>query len=362
MKIMFIIHSLDKRGGAETVLMYLVNHFAATSKHQVILTTLTNKNIILKLNKNIKLFRSTKYADKGKNNYLHIVYQIQDIKYAITNNQPDIIISFITGVNILTTIAAKLTNTPIIISERSSYDYGVNNKLWSLLRRYTYPFANTLVLPTNTEKNKYHYVKQIDIIPNPLKSLNQITNTVPREKLILAVGTLHFVKGFDMLIDAFNEANLDDWKLIILGEGVLREELEKQITKLTLNNFISMPGHTTDTEPFYRKASIFVLSSRSEGYPNVLCEAMSYGCASIAFDCPTGPKDIINHESNGLLVEAENIFKLSESISKLVKDKRLREEISNNAPNILEKLHINHISKLWEKSMTKVIKSAIINE
>lgn len=353
MKIMFIIHSLDKVGGAETVLTYLANYFSSATKHQVILTILTDKNIVFELDKNIKLEKCT-----TKSTYLNIFHYIKDIKYIIVRNKPDIIISFITAVNILTTIAAKLTNTPIIISERSSYDYGVNTKLWSFLRRYTYPFANTLVLPSNKEQDKYYYVKQIDIIPNPLQSLNYKTNHIEKEKLILAVGTLHFVKGFDMLIDAFNKANLLDWKLVILGEGILREELEKQITKLKLTHSITMPGHTKDTESYYRRASIFVLSSRSEGYPNVLCEAMSHGCASIAFDCKTGPSEIIQDNINGLLVQANNVDKLSKKILYLIKNKEKRDLLSKNSLNIIKKLDINYIGQQWEEIFKSTIKES----
>jgi glycosyltransferase involved in cell wall biosynthesis len=168
-----------------------------------------------------------------------------------------------------------------------------------------------------------------------------------REKIVLGVGTLIPLKGFDMLIKAFAKLEEDEWKLVILGEGPDREELQNLIDELGLRDKVSLPGITKDVERYYKKASIFVLSSRTEGFPGVLCEAIGYGCASIAFDCLTGPSDIIEQNVNGILVEPENINKLSQEIQKLVYDPELRSCLSANSQEITLLLDIKTISNEW---------------
>jgi len=350
---MFIIHSLHRVGGAETVLSNLINHFSKEMGHHIILTTLTNKDIIFDLDNNIKVIQNKEHT--SDNTLINFYKQIIGLKHIIKDNNPDIVISFVTAINIFSIIASKLTSTPIIISERSSYSYGVKNKLWSILRRLVYPFADILILPASEEKNKYHYCKRIHIIPNPLKLKNNHHN-ITREKIILAVGTLHHAKGFDILINAFKKVNQNDWKLIILGRGRAAPALEEQIHKLKLTNKVYLLGQTQDTEQYYRKASIFVLSSRTEGYPNVLCEAMGYGCPPISFDCISGPKDIISNGEDGILVEAENMEELSNAIYKLINDNTLRNKIGKKAQAISVKLHINTIAHEWEKHIKSISK------
>lgn len=348
---MFIIHSLDKVGGAETILTRLANYFSSHLQHEVMLLSLSDHKINFKIDDKVNIIN--KNIIKNLDN---ITKQIKYIKKTINETNPDIIISFVTGINIISIIAAKLTSTPIIISERSNYEYGVKNRLWSFLRRVTYPYANVLVLPTSEEKYKYHYSKQISIIRNPL-NYEKNNSPIERENIILAVGSLKEVKGFDMLIDSFNNLSENNWRLIILGEGEIREKLETQIKKLNLKKKVFLPGHTKDTSSYYKKASLFILSSRSEGYPNVLCEAMSYSCTPIAFNCPTGPKDIIEHQKNGILVEAENTRKLTEEIEKLMEDSELRVKLGEEASNISNNLHINRISKEWEELAKNTIKN-----
>lgn len=350
MKIIFIIHSLHKVGGAETVLTRLANYFSSNLNHEVLLCSLSDYKIHFELDE--KIYVIDKNKTKNLNN---ITKQVKYIKKTITKFQPDIVISFVTAINIISIISAKLAATPIIISERSSYDYGVKNRLWSFLRWISYPHADTLVLPTAEERKKYYYSKKVNIIKNPLK--NQKNDLIAnRENIILAVGSLKRVKGFDMLITSFKQLSKNNWKLIILGEGELRLELETQIKELKLDNQVLLLGHTDNTEAYYKKASLFVLSSRSEGYPNVLCEAMSYGCPPIAFDCPTGPKDIIQHEKNGLLVQAEDTQQLTYAIERLIQNDNLRTKLGEEAQKISTELHIDKISKQWEELAKNIIK------
>jgi GalNAc-alpha-(1->4)-GalNAc-alpha-(1->3)-diNAcBac-PP-undecaprenol alpha-1,4-N-acetyl-D-galactosaminyltransferase len=138
------------------------------------------------------------------------------------------------------------------------------------------------------------------------------------EKNILAVGRLNRLKGFDRLIKAFSHLDQKDWKLAIIGEGSERNNLENLIYDLNLEAYISMPGRTKAIEKWYKKSAIFVLSSRIEGFPNVLCEAMAYGCACVSFDCIAGPNEIITDKVDGYLVKNGDINALTAKMDFLI--------------------------------------------
>jgi glycosyltransferase involved in cell wall biosynthesis len=209
---------------------------------------------------------------------------------------------------------------------------------------------------TAYDKKKYTFHKNTHVIENPLILQNKHHN-VKRENIILAVGRLHPVKGFDLLIEAFSKLKTPkDWKIVILGEGPEKENLNKLIAKSGLKNKITLAGAVSDIEYYYKKSSIFALSSRAEGFPIGLCEAMGYGCAPIAFDCLTGPREIIENNQNGILIEAENIQQLTSAMQNLINDKQKRIALAKNAVTLYDRLAIDKISAVWFKLINNVIK------
>jgi len=353
-KILFFIHSLEA-GGAERVMSLLSTDWAERG-HSITIATLTSSNKpFYKLHKSIKVIplkiasesRGTKDIIIG--NYKRIV----TIKKVISEGNPDIVISFMTRTNVLTTIAAKLAKKPIIISERNNF-YSVNSKKWRFLRSIVYPFSDALIVQTEHDKEKYHYHSNVHVVLNPL-ILEHNHKHIKRQKMILAVGRLQLHKGFHQLLKAFSQLNAKGWQVVILGEGPERSALEKLALELHIEKNVSMPGRVTDVEEYYKKASIFVLSSKSEGFPNALIEAMGYGCASVAFDCLTGPSDIIDNRKNGILIEVGNVNKLAESIQYLIDQPKKREEFAENAKKIINELNIEIISTKWFKIINEVI-------
>ncbi len=363
MKIAFVIHSLSSLGGAEKILVTLANYFV-TIGYDINIILLSNSNNIFILDNKIKLF----HMNNTKKKYLpkkiqQITNQIEHIVNTTKKINPDIVIGFVVSTNILTVIGAKLASYPVIISEHSSYHYSLSNgrskietAIWRFLRRVTYPICDHLIVLTEEDKPKYHYVKDISIIKNPLILQNK-HNHIQKENIILGVGRLTYIKGFDMLIKAFSMLPNNSWRLIIAGEGSERTALEDLIAQLNLQHKVFLVGQIDDMEYLYKQASIFVLSSRTEGFPGALCEAMGYGCCSIAFDCPTGPKEIISHNQNGILVEANNITLLSQTINQLMNDDKKREQLGDKAKKIRDELNIKNISKRWETVLADTIKN-----
>jgi glycosyltransferase involved in cell wall biosynthesis len=155
-------------------------------------------------------------------------------------------------------------------------------------------------------------------------------------------------KGFDVLIRAAALLRKNvDWALLVLGEGQDRKALEDLAEALSLASRVHLPGWATEAGPTLRDSDIFVLSSRWEGSPLVLLEAMATGLAVVAADCPTGPREIIRSDIDGLLVPPEDPAALARAIDRLVGDKALRSKLGARATDVRERFSLDRIAELW---------------
>jgi len=355
-KIAFIISSLGS-GGAERVLSLMANYWAQKN-YSIVVITLDSSTPFYGLEDGIKLEQLTllKNSVSVFSAIANNITRIKIIRKKIIEIDPDIVISFMTETNIISTIGCRIINKPIIITERTSYDY-LKSRVWLSLRKLVYRFSNALIVQTRYNKKKYNRLSNAFVINNPLNLKEMILNNNSKEKKILAVGRLNRQKGFDRLIKAFSHLDRKDWKLAIVGEGSERSNLEKLIYDLNLKDNISMPGRTKAIEKWYKKSSIFVLSSRIEGFPNVLCEAMAYGCACISFDCIAGPNEIITDKIDGYLIKNGDINALSEKMDFLIDNPEERRRIGKEAMKISDRLNIDSIMSKWDKIIEKILKA-----
>lgn len=347
MKILFVIHGL-RSGGAEKVLIMLANYLV-TIGYQVSILIFTKEESFYNIHSSIKLI-NVEHIPNNKGFFSKpkfIFTRVSLLTKIFKNENPDIVVSFMTIMNIYSIVAAKLARKKIIVSEHTNYTVYAKS-LSGFIRKIVYPFSNLVVVLTHYDKEQYTFLQNVHVIKNPLVLSNNHADCI-REKIILGVGTLVPLKGFDMLIKAFAKLKENTWKLVILGDGPHREELQNLIDELGLKDKVSLPGIIKDVEWYYKKASIFVLSSRTEGFPGVLCEAIGYGCASIAFNCLTGPSDIIEHNFNGILVDPENVDKLSQAIQRLIDNPEFRSSLSAHSQEIRSLLDIKTISNEWIK-------------
>jgi len=350
-KILFIISSLSS-GGAERVISILANKFV--ENREVVIVTMAKSDSFYPLDKNIKHIKLGLLKDSSNifQSFNNSIKRIKALAKIFQDEKPDIIISFMTHTNILSIVAAKLVGKKIIISERIAYDH-YESKALNIIRRFIYPLSDAFVTQTYADMKNYDFLKKAYVIYNPIEIQNCNTNT-KKQNIILGVGRLDKQKGFDVLIKAFNEMKVNDWRLVIAGEGDERNNLKKMIKNLQATN-IELVGKKKDIFKWYEKSSIFVLSSKKEGFPNVLIEAMSMGCAVVSFDCPYGPAEIIEDGINGILVENQNKEKLKEAIKKLIDDKNLRNKLSKEAVKVQEKYALDKITKEWEKVIGEVV-------
>lgn len=224
-----------------------------------------------------------------------------------------------------------------------------------LLVRLLYPLAHRVAPVSNDMANtlKAQYkLKNVTTIynPVPVEALQQSADR-PRphqRKYILAVGRLTYQKHFDLLIEAYAKSKASkDCDLIILGEGELREALTHQVSNLGLDHQIQLPGRLNDPFHYFKHAEFMALSSRAEGFPMVLIESLTLSCPVLSVDCPTGPREIIQHHHNGLLIAGENMDLLAESIDQLFYDKDLREKLTLNAADSVKHLSAATICQEW---------------
>jgi glycosyltransferase involved in cell wall biosynthesis len=171
-------------------------------------------------------------------------------------------------------------------------------------------------------------------------------------KLLLAVGRLSEEKGFDRLLKAFSELapTNPEWDLVILGEGALRSELEISVRALGLAARVYLPGRAGNVGDWYASADLYVMSSRFEGFPNTLGEAMAHGCAAVSFDCDTGPRDIIRHNEDGILVPpVDDVQGLAAALENLMQDDELRRRMAEKATEVRQRYSFKNILEMWDK-------------
>jgi GalNAc-alpha-(1->4)-GalNAc-alpha-(1->3)-diNAcBac-PP-undecaprenol alpha-1,4-N-acetyl-D-galactosaminyltransferase len=361
-KILFVISSL-RLGGAENVAATLCNYWA-DNNHQVTLLTLdSQENDFFKANE--KVIRCSIDAYRSSRSFFDKIFvvsrRILRIRKVVKQLEPDVVVSFMDTNNILATLACLFIKIPVVITEHTYPPYYNNNNFFDIVRKQIYKLSSVFVTQTEIVSqwaSKFLDAKRIEIIANPLDHKNLATNLdQPRSNKIIAVGRLCPEKGFDTLISTFNkiQSQYPNWELIIVGEGPERKSLEQQITALGLNHRVTLLGRVASPQAYYTSAKIFASSSRVEGFPMVLIEAMAHGLAVVSFDCASGPADIIDNGVNGLLVPAQDIDQLALGLKRLIDDEQLRNSLAKQAIRVRDKYSLDVVAQDWLKLFARLI-------
>jgi len=352
-KIAFVTHGM-KSGGSERVISILSN--SLSKNFEVFIIIMIDSPSFYRLRPEVTLLHCREGSKRSKglfdalkfnfNNYRSILRYLRQEKI-------DLAIGFLTTSNILVTLAAKRLEIPVIISERNNplAQNATMGFFWKILRRLVYPRADTLIVQTARVKAFYSsFVKERKLvtIPNPINPDFDRTITVKKKNVILNVGSLEYQKGQDILIRAFYEAQLEGWELHIVGEGSQRDKLAELIKELNLQESVFLLGKKSNIAEYYATSKIFAFSSRFEGFPNALLEAMFFGLACVSTDCPTGPAEMIMNGSSGYLIPVDDIKALAQKLRKLAYNEDLRVQMGHEALTSVEQYGVDKIVGEWK--------------
>lgn len=372
MNIVILIHSMHS-GGAERVTANLANEWAKRGCQVTVITIAPKSMDFYELHSDISRIALDLAAESP--NILKALfsnlYRVIAIRRELRRIAPDIVLAMMTTSSVLAILAGMRLGIPIIGTEHIYPPMQPINLFWDRIRRWTYPYAARVVMLTSEGLgwlNDEIPRARGAVIPNPVsypvavfepKVLVESLVKTDR-KLLLAIGRLDGQKGFDYLLMAFSElaAAHQDWDLIILGEGPKRSELESQVKSLKLEARVQLPGRAGNVSDWYQRADLYVMSSRFEGFPNTLVESMAHECAAVSYDCDTGPRDIIRHGVDGLLVNpVGDVPALAEALHQLMQDDEVRQCMRKRAIEIRERYSLEAILTLWDKLFNEAIPS-----
>ena len=254
------------------------------------------------------------------------------------------------GLNLMATLV-KRPGITVVGQEHMNLETHTRQRQREIARRYPALDAVTVL----TERDRQTYAQML----GSLARLEQIANATPvlaaapstlENPVIVAAGRLTTQKGFDLLIPAFAQvvARHPEWTLRICGDGPQRKALERQILEHELSNNVLMMGPVERLDLQMSRASMYVLSSRFEGLPMVMIEAMSLGLPIVSFDCPTGPGEVIEDGRSGLLVAAEDVDALARAMLSLVEDPARRKALGAGAAERARDYALDTIGPRWE--------------
>ena len=285
----------------------------------------------------------------------------------IRETKPGVAISFLTNVNVAVILATRGLGVPVIACERSNpmvEDKAPRSLKWQ--RQLLYPLAEMVTVQTEAVvralASRWRWNRRLRVIPNPLPEdiPAPFSGTKPRgagRRRLLAMGRLSSEKQFNLLIRAFSDlvSAFPDWDLWILGEGPLRPALESQVARVGLAGRVFLPGTTTKPWEEMLQADAFALSSRYEGFPNVLLEAMALGLPCVTFDCPSGPREISREGQDAVLVPAGDEAGMRETLARVMGDEGLRRELGSRASaSVRERYSLDRILAQWDDLFAEV--------
>lgn len=355
----FIVSNKLCYGGAEKVGVLLANGLERKG-HEVVIVADLYREQTYETDKNIKLLNLFPNINYKLVRWILAIFLLR--KY-FKRYKPNCIIGITESCSLISLIASLGLNIKIIETIHNSLERPKErpmSKKEFFMKFYMGRFYSCVTVLTSVDKKIIEgKIKNVHVMPNPL-SLDPASEIPPKKKMILAAGRLeaYYTKGFDLLIRAWGEIAQDfpDWILLLAGYGTDEEvrKIQNIISKYGCQKQVELLGFQRNMLDLYKKSSIFVLSSRYEGFGLVLLEAMSQGCACIACDYKGRQKDIIEYDSQGILCEAENFVALENAIKFLIENRKERYQIQKNAIERSKAFTFDKIINSWNNLLNRI--------
>ena len=374
MKILYIINKMENLAGTERILSCKMNYLSGKTSHDIYLTTYEQNNNPLSFQLNSKIIYipiNAPIPQRSKLSFFRWVIAYyntrKQFRYQfgklLSNIHPDIVISTVYSYEIIDLIIKVSYNRNIktIFESHIKGDtvsmakYQYNQILFRLFTFWDYHIMKSLkkcncIVALTKEDASYwdKYAKRVEVIPNIL-TISPIRVKDYNSKRVIAAGRYSHQKGFDLLLEAWHLINekFADWQLYVFGNGE-RTNYQKIVDKYQMGSNVHLLPATKDIVEEYSNSSIFIMSSRFEGFGLVLAEAMICGLPCISFDCPYGPREIIRDGEDGFLVENGNTEALALAMEHLMSDIDLRRRMGKKAEFNISRYNPDTIMKRWE--------------
>jgi glycosyltransferase involved in cell wall biosynthesis len=354
MKILYIVPKINNGGGVARVLSIKANYLVENFGYEVHILTQNGGNTSLFYLFNDKIALHDVSLIGGKISFF--LQYVKALKLALSTIKPDVIIVCDNGLKAYTIPFILKINKPIIfechgskyIEEKEQKKYFSATKIKLVFKEFSAnKFAKFIAL--SSESLKEWNVKNGVIIPNPLWF--EATRFADlKSKKVIIVARHSYEKGLDRMLQIWQYVVLKhpDWKLEIYGKSNENQELQKLAKALGISNNVTFFEPTNNIYDKYLGASIIAMTSRTEGFGMVLVEAMAIGLPCVAYDCPCGPRSIIQNDKNGFLVENGNVDSFVQKMELLIEDENLRLQMGQNAKNSVSKYNLDSIMQQWK--------------
>jgi len=350
--IVFYIGSLCM-GGAERVIVNLAAYFRSCGYKVTIVTKLQDEDEYPVPEGVTRILADITGDEISDNRVVNLYRRITKLRNIFKQLAPDYIVSFIKKNNFMAITAAAGLHIPVIVSVRSNPEREYPDKVTRLLARVLFSRSAGVVLQTQQAKDFFpkSVQKKAVVLPNSLsEKFLQNEYSGERRKEIVWVGRMDSNKNPKMLLEVFAviAEKYPDWCLTFIGEGYLKKEMEEFCKDNGLCGQVNFAGRIDDVAGAIQPASVFVLTSKQEGMPNALIEAMVSGLAVVSTDCPCGgPAELIENGINGILIPVDDEAALTEALDKLLSDDKYRVRMSKEAKKLIDKVHPDIVNRKW---------------
>jgi glycosyltransferase involved in cell wall biosynthesis len=363
LKLLLFTNSLGG-GGAERAAATLANFWAHQNWEVTVVTLCPQSDDFYEVDGRVRRI-ALNLAGESRNvvhGLLQNLRRALALRKILRQLRPAVALSLMSTPNVLLALAARgLPGLATVGSERDYPPHAPLGALWSRLRSTMYGQLGAVVVLTHETARwmqRHSCARRVAVIPNaavwplPVQApmISPQSVLAPGRKVLLAVGRLAQVKNFAVLLDTFAQlaGRHHDWDLVMLGEGPERASLEAQVARHALTQRVFMPGIAGNVGAWYAHADLYVMTSRSEGFPNTLAEALSHGLPAVSVDCDTGPRDIIRHDIDGVLVPPDDTSALARALDRLMGNADLRAAFGARAQEARQRFSIEQITTRWE--------------
>jgi GalNAc-alpha-(1->4)-GalNAc-alpha-(1->3)-diNAcBac-PP-undecaprenol alpha-1,4-N-acetyl-D-galactosaminyltransferase len=350
-KLAFVIHSLQP-GGMERVMSELASSLSADPFTEVHLVMYGRKpELFYVVDKRVVIHMPQEVFD-NKRRIRSTIRRMKFLRRVIGEIRPSAVLSFGEFWNSMVLLALMFSGNRVFVSDRCQPDKKMSFTQ-GVMRRILYPLAEGIIAQTAKAKDIIEREIRhgnVRVIGNPIRLIED--PGVPKRDVVLSVGRLIASKHHDQLIRIFSRVVHGDWKLVIVGGDALRQENMKRLNALVddlgMQERIILAGNRNDVDEYYLTSSIFAFTSSSEGFPNVIGEAMSAGLPVVAYDCTAGPSEMIRNGENGFLVDLFDEEDFSKKLKSLMDDRSLRTKLGESAKKSITRYHVGSVSMAYK--------------